>query len=88
MNKAPDLYKEYCVFSGYRRVWHSGGLISYITLVWIFPDVQTGNIMIVAVVVFPRQQNPLPECVDNSNGNVQKLTLGLKLRNTVFSFVR
>lgn len=27
---------------GYRRIWHSGGLFSYITLVWIFPDINAG----------------------------------------------
>ncbi|XP_045184047.2 D-aminopeptidase-like [Mercenaria mercenaria] len=29
-------------YRGYRRIWHSGGLFSYITHVWMFPDVNAG----------------------------------------------
>ena len=29
-------------FTGYKMVWHSGGLFSYITLFWIFPDANIG----------------------------------------------
>ena len=30
-------------FTGYRTVWHSGGLWSYITLVWLFPEANIGK---------------------------------------------
>ncbi|XP_053386925.1 uncharacterized protein LOC123542314 [Mercenaria mercenaria] len=29
-------------YRGYRRIWHSGGLFSYITHVWMFPDINAG----------------------------------------------
>ncbi|XP_052278708.1 uncharacterized protein LOC127877099 isoform X2 [Dreissena polymorpha] len=29
-------------YRGYRRIWHSGGLFSYITLLWIFPEQKFG----------------------------------------------
>ncbi|XP_060560761.1 uncharacterized protein LOC132720615 [Ruditapes philippinarum] len=29
-------------YRGYRKIWHSGGLFSYITQAWFFPDINAG----------------------------------------------
>ncbi|XP_060605765.1 uncharacterized protein LOC132758228 [Ruditapes philippinarum] len=29
-------------YRDFRRIWHSGGLFSYVSLIWLYPDEQIG----------------------------------------------
>ena len=40
--------KNVCYPLGYRKIWHSGGIVSYQNQLWLFPDQKAGVFVVIS----------------------------------------